>query len=321
MLSMVNANRFINIGAIPLVLVAYAVFILINYTNHTRDQYDPEVKVHIQNVKNSRSVDALVFGGSNAVYSLSAESLSYNTGINWYNASLDGELGSINEYKNFIRELSARIDRTKVRYIVYSSLFAYLPSEVADAQPDVPNARPETRENGEGIKPRGSVLAYIAYHLRQVLRQRQRNRFGDLVFESVKCEFTKNPVHDRKSADASADFFADKAIFLASVFPNASIIIVLPSEYYGVANFDDSIFEQKLRTKFYGLLSQKYHFDGVVKIIFQPPYSSVTQVCNNTRHANEDGRVWRTENLIASIRARNLFAGWSNRERTPYSNN
>jgi hypothetical protein len=83
MLSMVNANRFITRRAIPLVLVAYAVFIWIDHTYSTRDEYDPEVKVHMQNVKNGRSVDALVFGGSNAVYSLSAEYLSYNTGLNW----------------------------------------------------------------------------------------------------------------------------------------------------------------------------------------------------------------------------------------------
>ena len=290
---MVNASRFINIVAIPLVLVAYAVFIWID---HNRDQPDdPEVKVHIQNVKNSDSVDALVFGGSNAVYSLSSELLSYNTGINWYNASLDDELDGIKNYKNFIRDLSARIDRTKVRYIVYSSIFVY--------STGIANARPGKRVKrvyGEGIKPSFSVLGYIAYRLRQ-WHQRQRNRFGDLVFESVKCEFTENPMHERRSEDASADFLADMAVFLASVFPNASILIVLPSEYYGVASLDDSLFEQKVRTKFYGLLGQMHHFKELVKIIFQPPYSSITQVCNNQRHADEDGRTWRTENLIESM--------------------
>jgi hypothetical protein len=294
MLSMVNANRFINLGAIPLVLVVYAVFVLVDHINHTRFHYDdPDVKVHIQNVKNSGSVDALVFGGSNAVYSLSAEALSYKTRINWYNASLDDELGGINDYKNFIRDLSAHVDRTKVRYVVYSSIFPYSTLEF-------PNAESKTRANGEGIKPSGSVLGYIAYHFR-LPPKRQRNRFGDLAFESVKCEFTINPMHWRKNEDASANFLVDEAIFLASAFPNASILIVLPSEYYGAASFDDSVFEQNLRTKFYGLLRQKYHIEGGVKIIFQPPYSSTTQVCDTQRHADEEGRAWRTENLIESI--------------------
>ena len=111
--------------------------------------------------------------------------------------------------------------------------------------------------------------------------------------------------------DVSADFLVDETIFFASVFPNASILTVLPSEYYGAASFDDSTFEQNLQTKFYGLLRQKYHFEGMAKIIFQPPYSSVTQVCDGRSHADEDGRAWRTENLIESIQStksrRNAF--------------
>jgi hypothetical protein len=73
---------------------------------------------------------------------------------------------------------------------------------------------------------------------------------------------------------------------------------VLPSEYYGVASFDDSIFEQHLRTKFYGLLRQKYYFERMVKIIFQPPYSRIMQVCDSEEHANKGGRVWRRKAFL-----------------------
>ena len=306
---MANVNRFINMGAIPLVLVAYAVFIWIDHAHNPRGRYDPEVRVHMRNVKNGRGVDALVFGGSNAVYSLSAEDLSYRTGLSWYNASLDGELFTIDRYKNFVRELSARIDRTKVRYVVYSSALPYFRVE------SILLYQGKRRGKGEGIKPYGSVLGSVVHYIsgRQVSRRSQhnslgdivsegqRNGFGDMVFQSVKCRFNDNPEHQRADEDTSANFLADEAFFFASVFPNASILIVLPSEYYGVASFDDSIFEQNLRSKFYGALRQKYHFEEMVKIIFQPPYSSITQVCDNQRHADEDGRVWRTENLIGSI--------------------
>ena len=250
-----------------------------------------------------RSVNALVFGGSNAAYSLSAEDLSYKTGLSWYNASVDGELDTTNKYQLFVRELSARIDRAKVRYIVYSNIFSYLIGEIEEEK----RKRSAKRVNGEGIKPSLSVLHDIEQNILQVNlgdvdSERQRDSFGDIVFETVQCKLVqKKPWHEREDVDASADFLVDEAIFYTSVFPNASIFIVLPSEYYGVARFDDSIFEQNLRTKFYGLLRQKYHFEGMVKIIFQPPYPSITQVCDNQRHANEDGRVWRTKNLIESI--------------------
>jgi hypothetical protein len=287
--------------AIPLVLVGYAIFIWIDHAHQYRDP-DPEINVHLRNVKNSRSLDALVFGGSNAIYSLSAEDLSYKTGLSWYNASLDGEMGTINEYKNFVRELSASIDRTKVRYVVYSSIYPYVIGRIDQAK----------RGYGEGIKPSSSVLRYIMQYisgrLRQISRSSQHNNpgdivsrrdsFGDIVFANIKCAFTYPTGHEREDEDISADFLVNEAIFFTSVFPNASILIVLPSEYYGVASLDDSIFEQNVRTKFYGLVRQK---EGMVKIIFQPPYSSITQVCDSRRHANEDGRAWRTANLIESI--------------------
>src|SRR5262249_37696396 len=101
MLSMVNASRFISKGAIPLVLVAYAIFVWIDRADRIRHR-DLGVNFHLQNVANGRSVDALVFGGSNAVFSLSAKDLSYKTGLSWYNASLDGELGSVDKHKNFV---------------------------------------------------------------------------------------------------------------------------------------------------------------------------------------------------------------------------
>ena len=107
-------------------------------------------------------------------------------------------------------------------------------------------------------------MQYISEFIRQVstvhsiitpgiVPERQRDSFGDIVFETVKCEFTGNLSRKREDEDASVDFLADAVIFYASVFPNALILIVLPSEYYGVASFDDSIFDQNLRTKFYGL--------------------------------------------------------------------
>ena len=314
MLSMVNVNRFISVGAIPLALVAYAAFIWMDHAQSARDQYEwRRVKVHMQNVKSGRSVDALVFGGSNAIYSLSAEYLSSDMRLNWYNASMPNELGSINEYKNFVRELSARMDRTKVRYVVYSSLLPYQMGEIAA----------QARAKGEGIKPRGSVLSYIVQFISRpaqdsslgdIVFEGQRNSFGDIVFESVKCVYTTYTRHQREEEDVSAHFLVDKVIFFTSVFPNAEILIVLPSEHYGVASFDDSVFEENLRAKFNDLLRQKYHFGEMVKIIFQPPYSSITQVCDYQSHANEDGRVWRTRNLIESIRL-NRFARPPNHRR------
>jgi hypothetical protein len=296
MLSMVNANRFINMVAIPLVISAYGLFLLID---HTHNNESPLKEDHIQNIQKIGGVDGLLFGGSNAVYSLSAEFLSYDTGMKWYNASVLSELDTNERHKNFIQDLSARIDRTKVRYVVYSSIFPYQTGAIA---------RHKSRENlGMAIKPEMSVLGYISRELfrhSEFPKGNRRNRFGDMVFENGICDnaYVEEKLrYEREVADISAKFLAEYAIFFVSLFPNASILIVLPSAY-GALSFDDSIFEQTLRTKIYNAFNEKYFKNTAIKIIFQPPYSSITQVCDAPFHGNADGRLWRTRNLLERMR-------------------
>jgi hypothetical protein len=290
MLCMVNASRFIRMVAIPIVIVAYAVFLWIDHVDN--NEVAAASGDHIQRIQKIGSIDGLLFGGSNAVYSLSAEFLSHYMGIKWYNASVIDELATIKQHKNFIQNLSARVDRTNVRYVVYSSFAPYQTGAIAKSQ---------SRENtGISIKPKMSVLGYLRH---QPFRHQEfplRNNFGDLVFRNRDCDFTAKYVvkHEREDEDISVGYLADYAIFLASLFPNASILIVLPSEYYGALSFDDSIFQQTLRTKFYRVLNAKYFKNSTMKIIFQPPYSSIIQTCDRPFHANKNGRLWRTWNLV-----------------------
>jgi hypothetical protein len=298
---MVNANRLINIGAIPLVAVAYVLFVCID---HNRNVNTADIKHYMQDFQNGGSV-GFVFGGSNAFYSLSAKSLSYYTGVKWYNAAMDSEgvTGA-----RIIHDLSTHIDRTKVKYVVYSSILPYTDGTVDSYGLG-------QKVNGEGIKPNRSFFHYIFNYIKtgsDLLRNSEirtaRNGFGDIVFNKVDCNFTTdNPlftttnkhlhlIHAREEIDTIVESLVDKAIYFASNFPNASILIVLPSGYYGesfVVSFD-----QELRTKFYSALRERRSQNSMVKIIVQPPYASITQVCDSPWHANEDGRAWRTQNLI-----------------------
>src|SRR5262249_21358730 len=156
--------------------------------------------------------------------------------------------------------------------------FPYMPGTIA---------RFKSEENLDiRLKPKLSALNYIR-HRPPSNSFPQRNRFGDIVFENVHCGLAAEYrlYHTRENVDTSAEFLADYAIFFASLFPNASILIVLPSEYYGTLSFDDSIFDQTLRTKFYNILHTKYFNDSNIKIIFQPPYTSIKQVCDEQYHA------------------------------------
>src|SRR5262245_26975964 len=223
MLSMVNVNRFLNTVLIPSVIATYGVFLLIDHAHNNNRDRAP------QSIEKIGTIDGLLFGGSNVEYSLSAEFLSYYMGIKWFNAAVEGELLTIKRHKNFIQDLSARIDRTKVRYVVYSSVAPYTTGVIVASKQNL----------GIGIKPKTSALGYIrhlAFRDSGSTQHNTRNRFGDAVFENGDCNFTAEYVgkqHQREDEDISAEFLVDYAIFFASLFPNASILIVLPSEYYG----------------------------------------------------------------------------------------
>src|SRR5262249_50477069 len=212
---MVNANRFINLVLIPLAIVAYSAFLLFDH-GYTYQVIDPASRDHIRRIQKIGSLDGLLFGGSNVAYSLSADFVSYDSGIKWYNASVVEELRSIERHKNFIQDLSATIDRTNVRYVVYSSNFPYMPGTIA---------RFKSEENLDiRLKPKLSALNYIR-HRPPSNSFPQRNRFGDIVFENVHCGLAAEYrlYHTRENVDTSAEFLADYAIFFASLFPNASI--------------------------------------------------------------------------------------------------
>jgi hypothetical protein len=313
---MVSANRLINIGAIPLVIVTYAVFLCIDHNRCARTAslmcamalIDTDITQHI--LQNG-DVDGIVFGGSNAFYSLSAESLSYFTRMKWFNAAMDSEEIT---GPRIIRDLSTRINRTKVKYVVYSSIFPYTHGRLTSDTLD-------QKVIGEGIKPGRSFFNTIKNgsniaHLRNSEIRNARDGFGDIVFNKIECDFTTDNriftrskiavapdpeglhlIHEREEIGITVESLVDKAIYLASNFPNALILIVLPSYYRGPV-FDDSMFDQALRTKFYSTLSGRHSQNSMMKIIVQPPYVSVTQLCDSPWHANEDGRVWRTQNLI-----------------------
>ncbi len=236
-----------------------------------------------------------MFGGSNAFYSLSAESLGYYSGMKWYNASVGAEAIT---GTRIIQDVSARIDRTKVKYIVYSSILPY--------RGDTNYTWLDQKVIGQGIKPNRSIVAYIkngsniAYSGMEI-----RNGFGDIVFDRIGCDVNNQVglLDEREEIGMSAiEALVDRAIYLTSVFPNALILIVLPSGYYGGLILDDSMFDQAVRTRFYGVVSEKHFQNSMVKIIVQPPYSSVSQVCDSPWHANENGRAWRTQNLIEFMR-------------------
>src|SRR5262249_43302199 len=148
---------------------------------------------------------------------------------------------------------------------VYSSILPYSKGLLA-------NYKVDRKIKGEGIKPKRSVLGYINKRPDGARNSESeaRDGFGDIRFDRVKCDYTARNDHLPEIKGIAVDFLVDRAIYFASIFTDASILIVLPSGYYRGPSFSDSLSEQTVQAKFYSLLSEKDLKNPKVKILFQP---------------------------------------------------
>ena len=105
MLYMDNVNRLVFWVLIPLVILFYIAFRLVEW--HFWDDSGPQLiaERHSVNLRKSDDLDCLILGGSNSIFSLSAEQISNESDLTCYNLSLSNEGFSDGAYFNFIRNL------------------------------------------------------------------------------------------------------------------------------------------------------------------------------------------------------------------------
>jgi hypothetical protein len=74
-------------------------------------------------------IDALVIGGSNAMYGLSAEILSDQLGISFLNLTLISEGHNEKNYYYFLQNTLSEVERDNVKTIVYSPFIFHTPAD------------------------------------------------------------------------------------------------------------------------------------------------------------------------------------------------
>lgn len=134
----------------------------------------------------------MILGGSNSVYSLSAEQMSRNERLNCYNLSLINEGFSSRTYWNFIKSLS--LDRNKMNYIFYSSMVSELDEEYYFQK--LLNDRQNISLSGK--KPfsfNGKSFASYAFEFiskgefSKTIQYPLPTKYGDFDFSKFSCKF------------------------------------------------------------------------------------------------------------------------------------
>jgi hypothetical protein len=300
MLYMGNVNRAIFWVFIPVTLIFYIGFRVVEWQSLDDGGRQLIAEQHTINLSNRDDIDCLILGGSNAVFSLSAEQMSNESNLTCYNLSLLNEGFSDGAYFDFIHNIT--IERTKIKSVIYSSLYPLSSKNFL--------RRLEYNQNQTGISGEASFQftgRSLASYLKRFLQGKplfQSVQYplptpsGDLNFDEIDWCQQEKIREEMTLVTFDEDFkqwLGDNLLTIRTLFPNADISFVLPSTFRSQISADAfAKFSDTLESE---LVSQSANY------IAQSSFSDVSVLCDDTHHANAVGREIRTSELLLLLQA------------------
>ena len=307
MLYTANVNRVLFWLVIPLIFCSFVIFKLVESQNISDGGKLSILNQHHTNITSNVEINCLIIGGSNSVYSLSAEQISNNTEFNCYNLSLLNEGGFFYEYWDFINSLPFAKDN--ITHIFYSSIVTvanekHYYTKVKNAQSSI------GIEGDQWFRLRGrSIASYLLNFFKgndffeASKSYPLPNKYGDFDFSKFKqCDY------DSASNLFGSLYWQDINLLsgwvnsqlneMKSLFPKANLYFLVPSVLFKEKSFDYD--NKALKT----VESAVLNFDNSpnkTMFILQPAYNDVSVICDAPHHANSIGREIRTRNLISNF--------------------
>lgn len=307
MLYTANVNRFLFWLVIPLLLCSFVIFRLVESQNISDGGRLSIVNQHHTNTNANFEIDCLILGGSNSVFSLSAEQISNNTEFNCYNLSLLNEGYNFYAYWDFIKSLP--FDRDNIKHIFYSSILTmqndkHYYSKVRNAESGIGT------QGDRAFRLLGRSIASYLYNFfkgKDFFEESKSyplpNKYGDFDFSKFKqCEYSS-------SSNAFGSFYWQDINLLSrwvnsqlnemkSLFPKANLYFLVPSVLFKEKSFN---FDNKAVKTVESAVLTFDNSPNKTMFIFQPAYNDVSFICDAPHHANAIGREIRTRNLISNF--------------------
>tara|TARA_Y100000022_G_scaffold182714_1_gene176334 strand:- start:225 stop:1124 length:900 start_codon:yes stop_codon:yes gene_type:complete len=299
---MVKDNSLISFVFFVIGLILYSIYLIYDFKNQEgAGWWMREFGFAKREEAEDLNLTALLLGGSNVVYSLSAQQLDKSTNLQWYNFGLSSEAMSDPNYWGYISDTLTSKQRQNIDLIVYSGIQLLSNGYIRQRNLEDSNA---WNQRPLGLIP-NKPLYEVILNPKTIRVKRYYPlplKKGDFDFNKMICpqKYKEAFVREENWSEAKS-WIENQILAIQSLFTKAKIIFVIPSEFYGETyNLDfDRKFFKKVK------LFIKNRFGDQIKVLIQPPYADKKLTCDARQHANENGRYWRTNNLSEFINLTN----------------
>jgi hypothetical protein len=242
--------------------------------------------------KNKR-IDAIIVGGSNALFGISAEDLSKYSNNYFYNFSIGSEMNDHFTYMKYLKLSTADSIRKKVRLVVYSSIHLYS-DKISE---EIEKLNITRSQKVIKIIPSISLISWL--NIKYRIEDSNYLKHGDL--ENYPVGATRLDDFEFKHSQLSQmiEFIVFKKKQLSLLYPNAKIVVIAPPFYNKTPNYQNNYILK---------LSQELEKRDIYFIAAQA--NSNKQIWYDKAHLNKFGRKIRSKELYNMIDTKlnhNLF--------------
>ncbi|MEY4899330.1 MAG: hypothetical protein RL294_1141 [Actinomycetota bacterium] len=253
------------------------------------------------------AVEGVIVGGSNAVYSLSAERLSELSGETWFNAALPREGFTQENMTAFVDEFVNSVDVDKISTVIISSARHWHVGRRDRSK----ESETDTELGFDGMKdspfwlPSQSLWDFVSGPPAKVFPIFISSH-GDLVHDATDlCKPNLRAVKTEWATDREIDSLLESWLpLIQSRFPNATVVITIPSRYTveradPAANAD---YLERLQARIDAWIGAHPETAGIqISTVLETNYDDPSLVCTTGGHYNATGRLLRTDALYAML--------------------
>jgi hypothetical protein len=301
-----NVNKFLWHFLIPIFFLFFLSIRIYDYFNYN-DSNLANINITeklILNTASTEQLDGVILGGSNSLFSLSAEFFSEETKLNWRNLSLILEGYSDKNYWKFVSAAIPGNKREQLSFVIYSSVS---PLRFDDILLRKNNSYDLVgKDFSFSLVPKLS----LAMFLKKIIIERPEknegkvipNNYGDLNFSNTKCSLDSKSLTFERNLNALEvnSWVMSQLDKLHELFPNATVYFVVPSQFSG-SHYNSKRSDNSDKLLYESVQNYKETHNSKTFFIRQKEFPSIDMMCNAVNHANEKGRAWRSKNLMKAI--------------------